>query len=209
MHWILIGAALIAAAIATVLWRGRPGSPESLADIIADLKARGAHVVQADQPGQPVVELELSQRTTFNLSQVDRTLKRLSGLRELRVLTLGASPVSNKGLAVLANFQLLQHLNLGACRRVNDATLRLLSTLTELEVLNLGATKVTDAGLQHLAGLSKLRSLALYMTRITDRGLEHVKGLLSLQTLNVNKTQVTDAGVEELLRVNPSLRVER
>jgi hypothetical protein len=208
----------MASLLSVWLWlrrKSRPGapappSPEETAAVVAQIKAEGGYAVTDDGlPGRPVVELELSQRTTYDLARVNAVLPRLAGLTQLRTLTLGGAPLKQTGMAALAAFVRLKCLNLGACPQVTDAGLVFLSGLRELETLNLGATAVTNAGLKYLGSLTSLRMLALYRTRITDAGLVHLKDLPHLRTLNVSHTQVTEAGVEALRQANPALQVER
>jgi len=182
----------------------------STARTIAELLAQGAYVVfDNDHPEKPVIELELSQRTTFDLRKVRRTLPRLIGLTQLRTLTLGTTAIRNADLALVHHFPQLRSLNLGACRKIGDAGVVHLRGLTQLHTLNLGYTRVTDRGLVHVKELATLECLMLYRNRVTDEGLRLLIALPKLRSLNVNLTRVTDAGVREFQQARPEVKVER
>src|SRR3954462_4937795 len=128
--WLLALLTLPVCLLALWLWHlrrqepgiGAGGSSEDEADaaaVIAAIKKEGGYVVEEGQgPEQPVITLELSQRTTFKLRKVNRTLARLPTLPRLETLSLGGSPVSRSGLAHLHKFPQLRVLNLGACPKV-------------------------------------------------------------------------------------------
>ena len=92
----------------------------------------------------------------------------------------------------------LRVLDLSGLATVGDAGLEHLAGLSNLERLNLYLTKVTDAGVQHIAQLSNLRWLNLDKTGITDESLEYVKDLSELEWLHVGTTKVSDAGLRRL-----------
>ena len=84
------------------------------------------------------------------------------------------------------------------CSTACDADLEHLAGLTKLKSLYLTDTQLTDVGLAHLAGLTKLEWLSLSGTQLTDAGLEHLARLTNLKWLDLSDTQVTDAGLEHL-----------
>lgn len=65
-----------------------------------------------------------------------------------------------------------------------DALLAAVGRLHRLEKLNAPSLRATDVGMAHLAGLTRLRSLAIVGTpRLTDAGLAHLAGLEQLESL--------------------------
>lgn len=145
-------------------------------------------------------------------------------LIELHVTT---APLTDAGLANIAELPALLHLDLSDCK-IGDSGLGHLSALKELRTLDLEGTKVTDAGLQSLRGLEKLewlnldrtdvtgvrldllgalpnlRALSLSHTRTNDDGLSQLKGFRALRSLILRNTAVTNASVVKLSTL-PSL----
>jgi len=83
-------------------------------------------------------------------------------------------------------------------QQVTDAELACLAGLPKLKVLALHSYKVTDTGLVHLKSLVYLESLYLWDTQITHAGLENLKSLPNLTSLCLVDTEITDAGLEAL-----------
>jgi Leucine-rich repeat (LRR) protein len=158
-------------------------------------------------------------------------LEHLRGLPKLNTLILDTTPVTDAGLACLAELSGLVSLSLTGCEQVTDAGvahckglirlrrlelgntqvtdagLAYIEGLTDLEELDLHGTLITDAGLVHLRRLAKLRALHLGYARLTDAGLAHLEGLTDLTTLNLENTEVSRPGVEGLRRYLPRVTV--
>jgi uncharacterized membrane protein len=81
-------------------------------------------------------------------------------------LDLGATAVTDAGLASLEPMRRLQRLHLDGLK-VSDAGLAHLSRLRQLEYLNLRGTLVTDQGMPELRTLPRLRSLYVWQTGVT------------------------------------------
>jgi hypothetical protein len=125
-------------------------------------------------------------------------LEHLRGLSRLQTLILDTTPVTDAGLACLADLKGLVSLDLAYCGQVTDAGVAHLTGLTRLRGLKLCDTQVTDAGLASLEGLTDLEELDLHLTSITDAGLAHLRRLARLRELNLGYTHLTDAGLEYL-----------
>jgi hypothetical protein len=85
----------------------------------------------------------------------DDSLEVLSGLPNLKAMTLQGNEFTDKGLAHLAQMEQLESLWVG-----------------------LGKTNLTDAGLKHLSGLTGLRTLDLQRTGVTEGGIAELKRAL-------------------------------
>jgi hypothetical protein len=88
---------------------------------------------------------------------------------------------------------------------VTDEGLRHLAGLKKLKALALlypepGA--IDGSGLAGLAGLTNLESLELNHTDITDAALVHLRGLKKLKKLKLTETPVGDAGIKNLTGLN-------
>jgi Leucine-rich repeat (LRR) protein len=127
----------------------------------------------------------------------DDDLAHLDGLRQLDILWLDHTKITDAGLRHLKGLTQLKYLWLSDTQ-VTDTGLQYIKGLTKLERLSLDNTKITGAGLENLKGLTRLESLALHETQITDAGLANLKGLAQLHSLSLDDTQITDAGLEHL-----------
>jgi hypothetical protein len=143
-----------------------------------------------------------------NLPIADASLESVTGLAQLRHLSLYNTNVTDVGLQHLNGLTQLHKLEL-VNTRITDSGLVNLKGLTRLQYLLLNDTQVTDAGLAHLEGLTQLDTLMLDNTEVTDVGLQHLKGLAKLQYLLLNGTKVTDAGVAELQKALPNCKIIR
>jgi len=191
---------------------------------------RGRHVTDADL--EPLAAFPGLEFVEFRFAEVKGPgLEHLRGLPKLNTLILDTTPVTDAGLACLAELRGLVSLSLTGCEQVTDAGvahckglirlrrlelgntqvtdagLAYIEGLTDLEELDLHGTLLTDAGLVHLRRLAKLRALQLGYTRLTDAGLAHLEGLTGLTTLNLENTEVSRPGVEGLRRYLPRVTV--
>ena len=90
-------------------------------------------------------------------------------LPRLRILRLGAAPVSDAGLGTLGSLQCLEELDLSGTR-ISDNGLRHVTRLRPSCASWLNQTRITDKGLVHLQKLSRLERLELYDAEVTKRG---------------------------------------
>ena len=87
--------------------------------------------------------------------------------------------------------------------QVTDAGAKELAALQNLTTLDLGHTKVTDEGVKALATLRNLTALDLCGTKVTDVGLKELVGLEGFTTLGLSRTAVTDAACVSPRRNRP------
>src|SRR6185295_11689439 len=100
----------------------------------------------------------------------------------------------HSGLVSLAKLRRLGTLLLSKCPGVGDRGMEHIAKLSRLRSLDLSSTRVTDGGLEQLRPLQQLRSLYLIgLDGISDRGLEHVTFLSRLRRLLLgNCRHITD-----------------
>lgn len=140
----------------------------------------------------------------------DDALANLASLPHLKVLVIGDSHLSDRGLAHLARVRTLEKLMLSLNGRFTDAGLAHLTGLTSLDLLSVGGCpRVTDAGLVHLKTLKNLEILDLQGTGVTDAGLEHLAGLTKLKELGVGQTAISPQGKASFQAAMPNLKVIR
>lgn len=130
-------------------------------------------------------------------------LEMLSEFPELEMLCLSETKITDAGLAHLPPLRNLRVLMLDNTD-ISDAALELLRQFPRLEYLYLSNTKITDEGLEHLDSLSNLHLLDLDGTRITDAGLEHLHQLKKLEGVSLSDTLVSKAGMEKLQKALPN-----
>ena len=136
---------------------GPADDPEATALKALDGIVRNDSQIRRDSKleGNPVVYLDLG----FT-EMTDEGLKELTGLKQLRVLKLHRTKVTDAGLKVVAEFG-------------------------HLEALFLGATKVTDKGLNELTGLKGLKNLDLRFTEVSEAAASEFQGALPAVRINV------------------------
>jgi hypothetical protein len=177
---------------------------ESQDAAVAAIKKLGGKVTfDEENPGKPVVDVDLSHSSTKATDLVH-----LKGLTSLQTLDLNGTKVTDAGLEHLKGLTNLHSLHLGKTK-VTDTGLVHLKGMTSLHSLHLGKTKVADVGLVHLKGLTSLQLLNLGDTQVTDAGLVHLKGLTSLHTLSLSGSKVSEAGVKDLQAALPKCKITK
>ncbi|HJZ92631.1 MAG TPA: protein kinase [Gemmataceae bacterium] len=140
--------------------------------------------------GLKVVSFPGSRITGTGLSHLQRSV----GLEEIH----GIGAPTDAGMAALAHFPGLKHMDLGDGHNVTDAGIKLLSGLPHLEKVIVHNSRLTDDGLKALTGLNQLRGLGADGTALTDAGLVHLKAFPALESLGAGVSGVTDTGLKTL-----------
>lgn len=138
----------------------------------------------------------------------DADIAHLSGLPDLRDLTVDKSRLSDEGLKYLARLPNIEYLTLTG-HRFTDEGLAHLRQTAHLKVLWLESdvNEITDAGLEALKGLKGLEVLDLSGSKVTDEGLVYLKAMPNLKEVRLRGTQITDAGWQKLQAAMPKLKV--
>lgn len=133
----------------------------------------------------------------------------LKDLPNLRKLTLGKSNISAANTTAIAQLKELRVLYLPGSG-LSDSELATLKALTFLEALDLSDNpQVTDAGMETVKTMERLQVLHMAKTGITDKGLLMLKPLDGLRSLNVVGTKVTGEAAEKFADEMPNLRAVR
>jgi hypothetical protein len=140
-------------------------------------KFGGRYETDETLPDNPIIRVDLP-----NKKAGDSSLVVFGSLKELRILNLAETSVTDSGLPWIKG-------------------------LTKLEVLTLTDDGITDVGLKHLENLTSLQFLALGGTRISDAGIASLEKLHNLRTLYINNTPITEAGAKRLQKTLPTTRV--
>src|SRR5262249_34698146 len=116
---------------------------------------------------------------SLNLSETpadDAAMKSLQGLRDLGVLVLSRTKLTDEGVKRIAGLP-LSVLDLGHTN-ISNKSLDILARRTpKLEGLFVAGTEIDDEGMAPLSSLENLNHLDLTQTKITDKGLQSLSHL--------------------------------
>jgi internalin A len=133
----------------------------------------------------------------------DETLKKLSGFKKLKYISLEGTKVTAAGLEAISGAP-IEHLAMQGCELSEDA-FKVFGKMTALEELWLSDAKMKSAWLKHVATLPKLRELNLMRADFDDAAVKYVVTMPNIQGLTLNSTNLGDAGFQELLKL-PKLK---
>lgn len=114
--------------------------------------------------------------------------------------------IGDKEAGRISKVRTVTRINLGACE-MGDEGLRELAKLPKLEYLRIGSGRVTDEGMRYLAKCRPLRQIHLIGAGITDEGLKHLEGMRWLESLYLDDVDVTDEGLSQLTKKLPELHL--
>ncbi len=134
-------------------------------------------------------------------------IKSLNGLPKLSALRLVGRDVPADAVVELMSLPALKELRLHV-GPVADEGMKAISTLVGLEILELGRfTPGADKATQHIAKLTKLKSLDLSASDLTDAGLKQLEGLKNLTELKIGFTKTTPAGQAAFKKAVPNAKI--
>jgi hypothetical protein len=166
--------------------------PAKLVEELPRLSQLRNFTVSVEFPGrsrnQPSRPLRLAHRELRALSQIrglhlvwftadDETLRQVAQLRQLESLDLVNMPISDDGLAALANCDRLEFLSLSRCDRLTDNCVDSLAKVPALKTLILSeCNHLTEAGIEQLAVRLHLDELLLLdMPPLSERTFRKLK----------------------------------
>jgi hypothetical protein len=118
-------------------------------------------------------ELPNLRKLTFGKSEMKPArVNAIGQCKELRLLYLAGSGLTDAGLASLKNLTLLETLDISDNAQVTDRGMATVKTFERLQVLYLGKTSISDKGLMELKGLDGLRSLNVVGTKVTGEAAD-------------------------------------
>ncbi|MDG3008087.1 leucine-rich repeat domain-containing protein [Paludisphaera mucosa] len=158
-------------------------------------------------------ELEsLSIETFFNWDPVvtDAGVAKLVGLSKLKKLHILNAKLGDESLRHVSVLPRLEVVSLQGSR-FTDRGLAHLSGMTQVKdlLVDMGAEKWGDAGLAHLRGLKGLETLGLQYTDVSDSGLMELVGLPDLTTVFVAGSRVTEEGKKRFRERMPKVTTLR
>lgn len=125
----------------------------------------------------------------------DRSIVKLRELKSLRTLSIINSPISNVGLASIAQLPSLEKFDLQFLE-FDAETVRLIASMRNLR--GLARAELNDEHLRELSQLPRLESLSAYAAEVTSVGIERLAGMSTLQFLNLDGIPIND---EQLLQL--------
>ena len=134
-------------------------------------------------------------------------LSALAATPHLRWLKLPGA-VMDAGAEQIADCRELEILNLPDSV-ITNAGVERLATLDRLTLLRFGSPNVTDAGIAALPSLPRLRFLHLIDVPLTDAALPDIAAIRTLESFYLDGGQTTDAGLQNLLKTRPNLHFHK
>ena len=132
----------------------------------------------------------------------DEMVASLSGLKNLKSLSLTNSAINDGGVETIVNsFPDLTELDLSSNTNMSNGVVKIISALGKLQRLSLVQNRVNDIGAQRLSKLQELRSLDLRGNmEAGNMALDVVGELGKLTAFKHRSTAVDDTGMEALIR---------
>lgn len=143
----------------------------------------------------PSLEILILDKTGLTNDQ----LGRLTGLRNLKQISLEEDPINDAGLVHLKEMPGLTNLSLSKTK-VTGRGLKHIKGLTKLKTLNLAHCPVADDSLANLTGMTDMITLTLQNCGVTGPGLKYVGKLTKLITLNLDDSKIVG---QSLLHLKP------
>lgn len=144
--------------------------------------------------GKKIVNLRL------NFTDItDDNLIYLQDLKDLRILHLGGTAISARGIKNLDGIK-LRHLFLYDCSYIDDHALELIAKqFPELRKLSLGCDTITVAGLEHLKQLKYLTNLNIGVPGIDDNTIDVIASL-PIRNLDLHSAHIGKIGLLKLYK---------
>lgn len=151
----------------------------------------------------------LEQAYLRQTSITNEGVEHLSGLKNLKTLTLDDAPIDDGVADSIRKMRQLGWLSLDRCA-IGDATMAAIAECPDLWFLNLNNTLVTDDGLAALVKLKKLHVLYLSSCKsVTDDSIKSLMKLPDSENLHINvqSSGITEKGARQLQAALPHAQI--
>ncbi len=159
-------------------------------------------------------KLELLEELNINRSAVTSEgflpLTKDGRLKQLKLLGISVTPMTDKGSKAINTMKSLEHLDLKMVQKINDTGfLQIVTGMKNLKHINIShCTGITgQKAFAALRGSVDLEVLLANLTSINDVSLGHLKGHKQLKKLDVNQTKCTAGGVLVLKKALPDCEI--
>ena len=177
---------------------------EQLPVKLASLTVNEVLSANQNEPFLPLVVRQFPDLKTLEIIDMpitDSDLKTLSGHPQLRHLDLSETKITDEGMKVIRDLQLLT-LKIG---ETNVTTAGLRDIPQTVTVLALDGLEITDEDIDHIASsYPRLVRLNLQNTSIGDEAIPSLLQLKQLKQLQLKGTSITPAGLERLKLAFPN-----
>ncbi|QDV49907.1 protein kinase domain-containing protein [Gimesia fumaroli] len=137
----------------------------------------------------------------------DRGMEELSKLKNLQILTIYNSRITDTGLANIPQSADLREFKINSQSILTDRGLNEITKLKQLRVLHIKECKISDVGLADLHQLKRLQEIQITSSEITDACCEDLIKLPQLNVLMLYSTQITAEGAKKLVDGLPNCKV--
>ncbi len=160
-------------------------------EIIATL--RKAEIIVAEEP--LVVNMSTTPTRDADIAMVE-------GLKDIEVLHLGAGGITDEGLENLSGLHELRELSIGRIVKAEDESRDEAARPDPVRL-----DEVTDAGVEKLKNLKGLRKLHLSNCPVSDKAFETLGDMQGLYDLELINTSVTEAAARRFIQEHPRIAV--
>lgn len=151
---------------------------------------------------QHIEALPLTALGLDGASVTDKAIPYILKFPNLRVLELGDTDVTDKGLELLSTNRSIRHLELHVGRNITNDGIKHIGKMTQLVSLDIGDSVAVTAGcLQHLSNLKNMTHLNMESVEVTNKDLKHLSALRSLLSLELSNCRLDDASAVELAKL--------
>ena len=147
----------------------------------------------------------MADETVSTIEKLGGTVRLVSAKSDALEVDFQHSEVRDQDLKLLSNLKNVTVLRLKKTA-ITDAGLIHVGKLESLKRLHLEQTAITDEGLKYLIGLKNLEYLNLFGTKV-GKGIQALKSLLNLRRLFVAQTKVSEAEILRLKKSNRDLKI--
>lgn len=134
----------------------------------------------------------------------DTDLFSVAAMRDLEILDLSHTRITDEGMLRLKSLPKVRDLNLFYAEWITDQGLTAIRDWKHLKRLNVRGTRISDGTLEIVSHIAGLEALDVAHTSVTDNGLDYLITLVGLKELALGRGRLTNSSFE-MLRMLPTL----
>lgn len=150
---------------------------------LMELKLSGKHKVTPEGMAILIGAPQLWSLKLESAGITNEHLRMVALLRPLSKLSLQDNPITDGGVAELAQLENLEALNLSNCLHLSNETLKTVATFRKLTRLDAQNVPFGDRGMKYLYNMPRLRELWISGSNTTGKGRHDLRNALPNQTL--------------------------
>lgn len=137
-------------------------------------------------------------------SIANESLKSIARCKQLQVLDLSGTPISDVGVEYFASHTQLSTICLEGTR-ISGVCCLALAKLPSLKIVTLDHSAVDDSDVVKLADSKSVEMLFLTGTEVSDAIIPHLARIPTLKSVGLSRTAITPAGREQLRKLRPEI----